>query len=379
MAWHSIPSHLTSKPRAILIDVVDPRLGPVEEAYRLAEARSLVDTYGGLIVVETMQKRTAPDSRTHVGRGKLAELAELMKQHSADVLIINNTLKPRQIYQIEKEIRPVIKPRIPEVWDRVDLILKIFSKHARSAEAKLQITLASLHHMGPRIYQMGMDLSQQGGGIGTRGAGETNTEMMKRHLRKNEETVKKKIAALSKVRDNQRYGRKRRGVKTVSIVGYTNAGKSSLQNALTRKGTYVADQLFATLDTNVAELYLPNVPSIVLSDTIGFIQDLPPKLITAFRSTLEEAIEADLLLLVIDATDNRVANKIAVVENILAQLKLSDHPRWYVWNKLDDGSTDLAESLAANYPEFNHLFVSAKTGFGLQALKQAIGDFFSKK
>lgn len=371
--------HTTTTPRAILADVVDSRAGAAEAEYRLSEARGLVDTYGGLIIVETVQRRASPDPKTYMGSGKVQEIATMAQEMDVDVIIVNDTLKPRQLYTIEEAVRAVVKPRKVEVWDRVDLILKIFAKHARSAEANLQITLASLQHMGPRIYRMGMDLSQQGGGIGTRGAGETNTEMMKRHLRELNRNVKKKLEELTRVRDNQRYGRKRRGMRTVSLVGYTNVGKSSLLRALTRKGVYVADQLFATLDTSLSKLYVEGSNTdIILSDTIGFIENLPPSLVSAFRSTLEEAIEADLLLIVADGSDEKAVRKMRVTLEVLEQLGVSEKPAWIVWNKLDDGVISVAEANAVMFPQHKHFFVSARTGFGLDELRVAIGDWFAK-
>ncbi|MEY4723679.1 MAG: hypothetical protein RLZZ324_1192, partial [Candidatus Parcubacteria bacterium] len=267
------------------------------------------------------------------------------------------------------------------IWDRTDLILKIFALHAKTAEAKLQITLASIHHMGPRIFRMGLDLSQQGGGIGTRGAGETNTEMMKRHLAMHEKTIKTKLEQYARVRDVHRAGRRRQGLKTVSVVGYTNAGKSSLVNALTRKGTYVANALFATLDTSVGKIFLPgSIRGVLISDTIGFIQDLPPQLISAFSSTLEETVRADLLLHVVDAGDARAAHKMAVVDDILTQIGAADIPRWVVYNKADTmtgrkkkrGKQRVADGERPTY------LVSALKNDGIDELKKdilvALGD-----
>lgn len=331
-------------PRAILIDIVPPTFSKEECADRLREAEGLVSTYGGVIVVHTVQRRSAPDSKTYIGRGKVEELAVSVKEHSADILIINGNVKPRQIFEVEQAMRKLVNPQMGhgvtktvQVWDRVDLILKIFALHATTAEAKLQITLASIGHMGPRIYGMGMDLSQQGGGIGTRGAGETNTEKMKRHLAELKKTVVKKLEHQERVRDTNRQARTRAGMKTVSIVGYTNAGKSALLNALTRKGTYVADALFATLSTSTAKVYLGERDGfeVLLSDTIGFIQELPPQLISAFRSTLEETVRADMLLHVVDVSDPKAPEKIRVVHDILQELGAQDIPKVLVMNKLD--------------------------------------------
>lgn len=361
-------------PRAIVIDLVHPSVSKAEAEVRLAEAEGLVRTYGGVIVVHTLQKRTVPHYKTYIGAGEA--LAELVKVHKADVVIVNETVKPRQIFEIENSLRPLLKKtEMPQVWDRIDLILKIFALHAATAEAKLQITLASIHHMGPRIYRMGMDLSQQGGGRGrVGGAGETNTEIMKRHLAEQERSIKEKLAHYGRVRENQRRDRARRGFKTVAVVGYTNAGKSSLVNALTRKGAYVADALFATLDTRVGKIFIPgSKQGVLITDTIGFIQDLPPQLISAFSSTLEETVQADLLLHVVDASDPRGEEKIVIVEDILKQLKADHIPRWLVMNKYDavkKGRKKYGRQPGEGEPLY---VVSAKTGEGVKELKEAVG------
>jgi GTP-binding protein HflX len=224
-----------------------------------------------------------------------------------------------------------------KAWDRVDLILKIFSKHAQSTEAKLQIELASIKHMGPRIFGMGIELSRQAGAMGLRaGAGEANIEMMKRHLQKQELSILKKLKHYEIVHEGHRRRRKRQNFKTVAIVGYTNAGKTSLLNALTRKGAYVADKLFATLSTRVGKLWIPDSRrEVLISDTIGFIQDIPPELIKAFKSTLAETVNAELILHVIDINDLQINKNIKVVEEILDQLGLQDKPKIYVFNKID--------------------------------------------
>ena len=287
--------------KAILIDVVDPDIPKSMAERRLEELSCLVSTYGGIVVVKTIQKKALPDYSTYIGKGKVKEIAEMAKENKANVLIVNNILKPRQIF----ELNEILRDSKVEAWDRVDLILKIFDKHAKSTEAKLQIELASIRHMGTRIYGMGIELSRQAGAMGVRaGAGETNIEVMKRHLRKQELNILKKLEKYQKIRAGQRDRRKKKNFKTVALVGYTNAGKSSLLNALTGKGTYVADQLFATLGTKIGKLFIPGTKyseegkyvggkEVLISDTIGFIQDLPPKLIQAFKSTLAETVEAE--------------------------------------------------------------------------------------
>ncbi|MBP7670779.1 GTPase HflX [Candidatus Gracilibacteria bacterium] len=328
--------------RAILIDVIEPATSKEKAEKRLEELRSLMSTYGGLSPVSIIQKKSHPDYETYIGKGKVEEIAALAEQHEANILIVNNLLKPRQIYNLNE----ALKDQKIETWDRVDLILKIFSKHAQTSEAQLQIELASIRHMGPRIFDMGRELMQQGGAVGLRsGQGETNIEMMKRHLKTHELSIKKKLAHYDQVRAGHREQRRRKGLKTAALVGYTNAGKSALLNALTNKGAYSANELFATLDTRIGKLYIPAAAredgqyqpgqEVLISDTIGFIQDLPPELIQAFKSTLAETVEADLLLHVIDMADPEIHEKIQVVEDILSDLGLADKPQIYIFNKLD--------------------------------------------
>lgn len=348
------------KERAVLIDIVDLGTNPAESELRLKELDSLVGTFGGVSVVKTFQKRSKPDYKTFVGSGKVKDiLDEYGGADELDVIILNNILKPRQIYNLEefctkyeidklKEAERFEVPKKIKVWDRVDLILKIFDKHAKTAEAKLQIELASIKHMGPRIFGMGMELSRQGGGIGTIGVGETNTERMKRALQKRTKFIEEKIQNYGEIQSRQRSTRGKRQQKTIALAGYTNAGKSTLLKALTKKKeVYIADELFATLDSKIGELYIPaetyDMPgrTVLMADTIGFIQDLPPDLIKAFKTTLAEIVDADLILHVIDVSDNNIYLKIKVVEDILDELleeriTAKEAPkRIFVFNKFD--------------------------------------------
>ncbi|MFA6447549.1 MAG: GTPase HflX [Patescibacteria group bacterium] len=379
---------ISLKPRAILVDVIPSLMEKTVAERRIHELESLTHTYGGMVVVKIIQRRATPDYKTFIGSGKLEEIVELAKKEKVELIVVNNILKPHQIYNIEKRVE---RDHIA-VWDRIDMILKIFHKHATTAEAKLQISLAGIRHMGPRIFRMGMELSQQAGGIGTRGLGETNIEIMKRHLAEQERFIKKQLEKISNTRGVHRARRDRLGLKTASIVGYTNAGKSSLLNALTHKGAYVADELFATLDTRVAKLWFP--PSdvgrgtsdvgreVLLSDTIGFIQDLPPQLIDAFESTLEETVDAELILHVIDINDPFMHEKIEEVEQILKQLGVGETPKIYVFNKIDQAKKIPKAALTKKYKAFSPVFVSALParrsldeggkGEGLEELKAQI-------
>lgn len=378
--------------KAILIDCIHPGIKPEEAQYRLLEAESLIKTYGGVVLVKKIQKKTIPDYRTYIGSGKISEILEENKSLKANILIINNELKPQQTYNLGE----LVRPHKLQVWDRIDLILKIFQKHAETREAKLEIELASIKHMGPRIYGMGMQLTRQGGGIGTKGVGETNLEFMKRHLAKAEHRIQKELEACKKVRKLHRDSRKRKAFKTVGIIGYTNAGKTSLLNALTGKGAYAADKLFATLDTRIGKMYIgPSKTQessesnfqnfeILISDTIGFIQNLPTTLIKSFQSTLEESIESDLLLHVIDINDPQMLNKIKIVNEILAQIDALHKPTLYVFNKIDLAQSDITYKsrltfLKKAFKKYNPTFLSAQSTKGIQQLKDKVVKILTQK
>ena len=315
------------------MDVIPLETSKIEAFKRLEELESLVKTYGGIVVIKTIQKRGFPDYQTFIGKGKIEELVKEGEEKEANIIILNNIVKPRQLFELGEIFR---KANI-EVWDRIDLILRIFDKHAQSTEAKLQIELARIRHMGPRIFKMGKDLMQQEGARGTRGGpGETNIEIMKRHFRQQEQNILEKLRHYDLIKEGHRKRRKRQYLRTAALIGYTNAGKSSLLKALTGKDVYIADELFATLDTKICTLYIEKTHNeILVSDTIGFIQDLPLFLIQAFKSTLAEAIDADVLLHVIDISDPLYKKKIEVVEDILKQLEIGNKPKIYVFNKID--------------------------------------------
>lgn len=363
--------------KAILIDLIHPRMLKRHAMERMQELESLVNTYGGIVIVKAYQKRFKPHPKTFIGTGKVKHLAEEGREIGAKLLIVNDVLKPRQAYAISEELR---KAKM-EVWDRIDLILKIFAKHAKTTEAKLEIELASIRHMGPRIFGMGMELSRQGGGIGTVGIGEKNTEIMKRHLRAKEQEIKKKLKKYQKVRAGHRKSRRRKNLKTVALVGYTNAGKTTLLNRLTGRGEYAADELFATLDTRVGSLWLPNAQKkALISDTIGFIKDLPPELLNAFASTLSEAVEADVLLHVLDVSDKDAIKHIRVVEDILARLGIEETPRVLVCNKSESLKAGERRNLMKSFPEdLPIVWVSAREGKGMPALIDAIEKHVAPK
>ncbi|RKW23761.1 GTPase HflX [Candidatus Gracilibacteria bacterium] len=381
----------TGELKVFLADVVSVDISKNENLEdRMIELENLVNTYGGIVILEHIQKKAHPDYDTYIGGGKLDEIISEMQLKGANLLIIGNILKPSQIYKINEKLRKIGA----KAWDRIDLILKIFEKNAKSREAKLQIELAAISHMGPRIYDMGMELGKQGG----KGKGETNTEIMKRHLQRRKIAIKDELEHYIKVRAEHRKNRVRKGLNTVGVVGYTNAGKSTLTNSLTKKGVLAEDKLFATLGTSVGKMWVEATEKnnfrgreYLINDTIGFIRDLPPELIDAFTSTLEDSIEADLLLHVIDAGDPKIEEKIKVVDDILKNIGATGE-KIYVFNKIDgiegkiyektleNGEVEnisYLEYLKEKFAEYNPIFVSAFKKINLEELKDKIVEILN--
>lgn len=383
--------------KTIIIDIAPPGLTEAELDHRMNELESLVSTYGGVTIVKRVQKRITPDYRTFIGSGKLDEIMRVGDELGAELLIIGNIMKPAQVWNVNEHLRKA-KSKI-QAWDRVDLILKIFALHAVSPESKLQIELAAIKHMWPRIFGMGMELSRQWwGSKNAKGQGETNTEIMKRHLREKELVLLEKLKTYERTRSLHRESRKRKWLHTIGIVGYTNAGKSSLFNVLTHKWVLAEDKLFATLGTSVGKVYLTPNPSpkregnsgsppslkekgledevvlgisVLLNDTIGFIRDLPPDLIAAFRSTLEDSIESDILLHVVDAGDSWIEEKISIVDETLAQIGAKQQ-KIYVFNKSDTIDETKKELLREKFSSLNPVFVSAYMSIGVDTLKETL-------
>jgi len=354
------------KQKVLIIGLNDTRKNLQQPPASLKEAESLVETYGEEVYKVITQNASRKDGGTYIGTGKAQEIKQLVEAEGINIIVINDHLKSSQLFNLKKIISD---KGLCKIWDRTQLILQIFKKHATTAEAKLQIKLAELSHHGPELTGLGITMSQQAGGIGTSGIGETNTEIMRRHWQKEIKTVKKNLEKVSQNRAQQMKYRRKSGIPTVSIIGYTNAGKTSLFNVLGSKKGKVEDALFATLDSSVGSLYLQKAArKIFISDTIGFIQDLPTLLIDAFKSTLLETINADILLHVIDSSDENMQLKINTVNKILRSIGLESKQQIYVFNKIDRLSETKKVEFLNKYCRDNSVFISAKNNQGIDKL-----------
>ncbi len=331
------------------------------------EELSLLALSAGVRPISTITcKRSSPDPALFVGSGKAQEIKDAVTDHQIEVVIFNHALSPAQQRNLEKHIQV-------RVLDRTSLILDIFAQRAKSHEGKVQVELAQLQHLSTRLIRGWTHLERQKGGIGLRGPGETQLETDRRLLGDRVKMLKDKLIKLQKQRETQRRARGRSRVFSVSLVGYTNAGKSTLFNVLTKAGTYTADQLFATLDTTSRRVYLGDVGQIVVSDTVGFIRELPHQLVAAFRATLEETIHADLLLHVVDASSPTRLDQIQQVNQVLEEIGADGIPQLLLWNKID--MADLAPGIERDeYDKIQRIFLSAKTGQGLHELRLALGE-----
>lgn len=337
----------------------------------LGELERLLDTAGGDCVAYLTQMRDTPDSKTMLGSGKVTELKALCENLSADLVVFDCELTPSQIREIEDAIGGDI-----QVIDRSMLILDIFADHARTAEGRLQIELAQLKYTAPRLVGKGKELSRLGGaakntGIGSRGPGETKLEIDRRRIREKITALETELDKVEKNRQTMRSQRLRSGVTQCAIVGYTNAGKSTLLNALTGAGILAEDKLFATLDTTTKQYELPGGAKVLLTDTVGFIRNLPHHLIKAFRSTLEEVKYADILLVVVDASDPECISQVQVTVDLLTELEAGDKPILFAFNKCDAGLAPepmLQLKQSAHGENHDMVFISAKTGAGLHQM-----------
>lgn len=337
----------------------------LEELHRLAESA------GAEICDAVVCRRDGIDPRTYIGSGKVVEVADAVRAHEAEVVVFNSPLTPAQERNLEKEIGV-------RVMDRIALILVIFAMRARTYEGKLQVELAQLRYEQARLVRGWTHLERQKGGFGLRGGpGETQIELDRRALRERIAAIKEDLEVVARRREQNRQERKKNAIPVVSFVGYTNAGKSTLFNRLTRSEVYAADQLFATLDPTLRNMVLPSVGKVVFADTVGFIRHLPHELVAAFRATLEETVQSDLLLHIIDIADPRIEDNIEAVNAVLSQIKADQVPSLLVFNK-----ADLKEETAFGIVRDEtgrpvRVNVSAKTGEGIEDLLKAVSELLT--
>ena len=348
--------------RAILVHF---DLGVSAQACEFAEFQSLADSAGAICVEIVTGKRRAPDPRYFIGSGKSEELRDAVSREQAELVIFNHELTPSQ----ERNLEALLQCR---VLDRTGLILDIFAQRAQSFEGKLQVELAQLRHLSTRLIRGWTHLERQKGGIGLRGPGETQLETDRRLLAERIKQINRRLLKVDRQRSQGRQARRKATISTVALVGYTNAGKSTLFNALTNADVYVADQLFATLDPALRRLQLPCIDPIVLADTVGFVSHLPHELIAAFRSTLQETCEASLLLHVIDASDPDAPLYVEQVEQVLADVGAGEVASLQVFNKIDNINETPRLERDPKTGQVKSVWISAAAGAGLDLLQQAL-------
>ncbi|MBS7327599.1 MAG: GTPase HflX [Oxalobacter sp.] len=333
----------------------------------LEELELLARSAGAEPVQTVTAKRASPDAAYYVGSGKVDEIIQAVHLYGAEMVIFNHALSPAQQRNLEKRLDT-------SIVDRTSLILDIFAQRAKSHEGKVQVELAQLQHLMTRLVRGWTHLERQKGGIGLRGPGETQLETDRRLIGGRVKMLRSRLDRLQRQRETQRRSRNRSRTFSMSLVGYTNAGKSTLFNAMTKAGTYAADQLFATLDTTSRRVYIETVGNVVISDTVGFIRDLPHQLVAAFRATLEETIHADMLLHVVDASSDMRQEQIEQVNQVLEEIDAQKVPQLLVLNKID--LAGLEPGIDRNEEgRIRRVSVSAVTGAGLDLLRQAIAEF----
>ena len=358
----------TAGDRALLVEL---DFGDGEPAERVVELKALARSAGAEIADVVTARRNRPDAGLFAGRGKVAEIAARRAETGADLVIFDHALSGAQQRNLERALDC-------RVVDRVSLILDIFAQRAQSAEGKLQVELAQLKHLSTRLVRGWTHLERQKGGIGLRGPGETQLESDRRLIGIRVKLLKSRLEEIGRRRETQRRARRRAAVRNIALVGYTNAGKSTLFNRLTGAHVYAANQLFATLDTTLRRLSLPDAEDIVLSDTVGFIRDLPHDLVAAFRATLKEAVDADLLLHVVDASHDNRAAQIAAVDAVLSEIGADTVPQILVLNKCDVAA--LAPCVERDeYGKIHAVRLSALTGAGVPELHAALAERFPRR
>ncbi len=354
--------------RAVLVQV-DFGQANIEED--IEELSSLAISAGADPVALLTAKRNAPDARIFIGKGKLEELKTTVKLAEADIVLFNHSLSPSQERNLEKELQC-------RVLDRAGLILDIFAQRARTFEGKLQVELAQLRHISTRLVRGWTHLERQKGGIGLRGPGETQLETDRRLLGIRIKQLRKKLEKVRKQRDQGRQSRLKHDLPTVALVGYTNAGKSTLFNFITESDVYVADQLFATLDPTLRKIPLNETDSVILADTVGFISQLPHELVAAFRATLEETKMANLLIHVVDANDEMRNERVQQVNEVLTEIGANKIPQLMVMNKIDTMNM-AARKDVDELGKSNMVWLSAKTGEGIDLLKEALTEHLGQE
>lgn len=363
-AFETMGTPEQAKVGAILVGV---DFGKVGFDASLEELTLLAKSAGAEPLQIVTGKRTSPDAAYYVGSGKVDEIIHAVHLYGAEMVIFNHALSPAQQRNLEKRLGC-------SVVDRTSLILDIFAQRAKSHEGKVQVELAQLQHLMTRLVRGWTHLERQKGGIGLRGPGETQLETDRRLIGARVKMLRSKLDKLQRQRETQRRSRSRSRTFSMSLVGYTNAGKSTLFNSLTKAGTYAADQLFATLDTTSRRIYLTPVGNVVISDTVGFIRELPHQLVAAFRATLEETVHADLLLHVVDASSDMRHEQIQQVNEVLEGIEADDVPQLIVMNKIDLAGIEPHAELDEE-GKVHRVFVSAVTGEGLDLLREAIAQF----
>ena len=353
---------------AVLVGMAENAASVPMHQSSLDELERLLETAGGVAFAKVLQVKSTFDARTCIGSGKVREIAELCHANGVSLVVFDFELTAGQIRNLEEDMVDI------RVIDRSMLILDIFALHATSGEGKLQVELAQLKYTAPRLMGQGKDLSRQGGGIGSRGPGESKLESDRRHLKERIHALEQQLAEMEHTRGVMRRQRDKSGLKKIAIVGYTNAGKSTLLNALTDAGVLSENKLFATLDPTTRRLELPCGESVLLTDTVGFIRRLPHHLVEAFRSTLDEVRYADILMIVADVSDKELEAELAVTEEIIESLDAKDKPRIFVYNKCDtvDGllCADVREDAVA---------ISARKGLGIDLLLSKVEDVLHKQ
>jgi GTP-binding protein HflX len=355
--------------RAVLVALDIGRATHAED--RAEEGTRLVQSAGVQVAQVIRGRRDRPDAATFAGSGKVEEIKAAVLEHAADIVVFDQTLSAAQVRNLERALSE--GNAAVTVYDRTDLILNIFAQRARSHEGKLQVELARLEHLSTRLVRGWTHLERQRGSLGkTGGPGEKQIELDRRMIGEQMKKLKERIRKVGRVRDTQRSARSRSGVLGVSLVGYTNAGKSTLFNKLARSEAYVADKLFATLDTTTRRVYVGDGATILLSDTVGFIRDLPHSLVDSFKATLEESVQADLLLHVVDCANPRYREQIDAVNAVLEEIGASSVPQLLVYNQIDRVPGMQPEIVRDTHGKILNIKVSAYTGAGIEALREAL-------